>query len=384
LLLLFAVVAALNTAVTNSDNYRDARERSRYGMTSKELPEVARNVRRQEMQTVQAIQDDLDRTLQRKGARRLAPLVSLGEQAVRTPDGPTMCLVLETRVAMASGFETVIQLGFGNSRLGPVGTRGTAYGRLSNEGPMMRGTELRAQLDRLQSEAVSKVEEHSERGVDPGDELEEMAYGESPQQRNPNESNNTTGVTSTRAASTDVGGSYVDGEKDGPWTYWHENARKKAEGAYRIGKKVGVWTHWHDNGVKAAEGSWKGGRKEGVWNYWHPNRQRSTSGTYKNDKAEGTWIAWHENGRQRREDNYKDGRKEGVHYQWHPNGQKRIEGHFKDDLEHGRWTGWHDNGVIQVEGSTYENGKEEGVWTYRDRQGRVTRTETYRAGRLVK
>ena len=46
-------------------------------------------------------------------------------------------------------------------------------------------------------------------------------------------------------------------------------------------------------------------------------------------------------------------------------------------------TGWYDNGQKET-GGNYKDGKEDGLWTYWDKDGNVTKTETYKDDELVK
>ena len=108
---------------------------------------------------------------------------------------------------------------------------------------------------------------------------------------------------------------YVDGVKDGGYTYWYQNGKKKEEGNFRDGENDGLLTQWYENGQKGIE----------------------TNTRY--------IVGWYEN--------------TSYIVAWYENGQKKGEGNSK-------------------------YGKQEGLWTFWDKEGNVTKTETYKKGKLVK
>ncbi len=44
-------------------------------------------------------------------------------------------------------------------------------------------------------------------------------------------------------------GSYLEGKRNGMWTFWHWNRQKRAEGRLEDGKRVGDWKFWLDGGA---------------------------------------------------------------------------------------------------------------------------------------
>jgi hypothetical protein len=50
---------------------------------------------------------------------------------------------------------------------------------------------------------------------------------------------------------------------------YHENGKRKAEGHYLNGKKEGFWTFFHTNGKKESEGNFKDGKPTGKWSYFY-------------------------------------------------------------------------------------------------------------------
>ena len=64
-------------------------------------------------------------------------------------------------------------------------------------------------------------------------------------------------------------GRYVEGERDGLFTWWHKTHNKKAEGNFSRGKRTGLWRYWHESGMKRSEGRFEDDRPVGVWRSWN-------------------------------------------------------------------------------------------------------------------
>ena len=64
-------------------------------------------------------------------------------------------------------------------------------------------------------------------------------------------------------------GRYVDGQRDGLFTWWHPSHNKKAEGSFSKGKRVGLWRYWHESGMKRSEGRFEDDRPDGLWREWN-------------------------------------------------------------------------------------------------------------------
>jgi antitoxin component YwqK of YwqJK toxin-antitoxin module len=68
---------------------------------------------------------------------------------------------------------------------------------------------------------------------------------------------------------------------------------------------------------------------------------------------------------------------------YYENGNIRLLANYDNGLVAGSFTEFHENGKISESGF-YGNGlKKDGVWTYFDEQGKLTKTETYENGKLI-
>jgi len=160
-------------------------------------------------------------------------------------------------------------------------------------------------------------------------------------------------------------GNYINGKKNGNWTFWHENGQKESEGNYINGKKNGNWTYWNEKGQIYREKNYKDGKKDGGQTFWSNSSDPSyvwSVGNYKDGKLDGKSSSWHKNGKMRSEHNYTDGKLDGKFTYWHKNGQKELERNFKDAIRIGKVTEWNENGKKRWEGN-YSNGIPNGNWT---------------------
>lgn len=66
-------------------------------------------------------------------------------------------------------------------------------------------------------------------------------------------------------------GPYLDGVKQGYWSYWSVDGALILEGEYRDGLAEGLWTQWHEQGSLAAKGETVRGQFHGSCSFWHPD-----------------------------------------------------------------------------------------------------------------
>ena len=65
-----------------------------------------------------------------------------------------------------------------------------------------------------------------------------------------------------------IEGEYLDGKRNGRWTYWYEDGKKWSEANYQADVRHGKSTVWHENGRKYFEGNYKSGDRVGRWRFW--------------------------------------------------------------------------------------------------------------------
>lgn len=96
-------------------------------------------------------------------------------------------------------------------------------------------------------------------------------------------------------------GSFVDGSKDGLWTYYFEgysllfkyNGYKYAEGYYANGLQTGAWAVYYLNGQLRETCSYTNGKLNGQFNAWFKDGESQSKGSYNNDLKVGYWYTKH-------------------------------------------------------------------------------------------
>jgi antitoxin component YwqK of YwqJK toxin-antitoxin module/predicted esterase len=150
-------------------------------------------------------------------------------------------------------------------------------------------------------------------------------------------------------------GNFLDGKKDGKWTYWYDNGSKEMEEEYVKGKPNKNWTYWDKDGEKLGEGEFFYGT--GTWRQWYKGEKKERVEAFQKGDRHGRWLYWHENGR--------------IYYQ----------SEYKYDKPNGRWSGWNGYGNVVFD-IGYLEGKPHGKWTYWNEKGEIIKTENWSYGRL--
>lgn len=68
-------------------------------------------------------------------------------------------------------------------------------------------------------------------------------------------------------------GQFVEGERQGTFTWFHANGQRQLVGSYHRGEQVGTWTWWHENGLKATQGAYEREHPVGPWTWWSTEGQ---------------------------------------------------------------------------------------------------------------
>lgn len=173
-------------------------------------------------------------------------------------------------------------------------------------------------------------------------------------------------------------GNFLDGKKDGKWTYWYENGSKEMEEEYVNGKPHGNWAYWDKEGEKRGEGEFFYGT--GIWRQWYKGEKKERIESFQKGIRHGRWLYWHENGRIRYQSEYKYGKPYGRWSGWTEYGNVIFDIGYIDGKPHGKWTYWTDKGMKQNE-MGYSYGKIDGKVTMWDLQGRKMVEVEFRGGK---
>jgi antitoxin component YwqK of YwqJK toxin-antitoxin module len=167
-------------------------------------------------------------------------------------------------------------------------------------------------------------------------------------------------VGSTSSKKSIYVGEMVNGEKDGKWTRWNINGRKKSEDNYKNGRPDGESLYYWNDGSILSIGVWKEGRQIGEHRKYFENGELNKITHYdSNGLYHGKSISWWENGKPFIERTYIHGKETGKSYAWWESGRLRVESEKLNGKDIGTTTFYHnrDNNPISSKWH-YENGEQ--------------------------
>jgi uncharacterized protein len=110
-------------------------------------------------------------------------------------------------------------------------------------------------------------------------------------------------------------GDYKEGKKHG--TGILKDKLITYRGEWDMDKKNGVFVEISINNTKS-EGQYVNDLKQGVWTEWFPNGKKKSEAQYTNGKIEnGYYDEWYDNGHKKEEKAYLNGQLNGMHSQWY-------------------------------------------------------------------
>ena len=182
-------------------------------------------------------------------------------------------------------------------------------------------------------------------------------------------------------------------EKNKPEEYieYYESGQVKFKGFIdKDGNANGITTYYYENGNKQAEGMFENNKLQGEWTYFKENgvltkKEKFTLGELNSSKQ------YYQNGQLKREEYYMIGIKLRVKY-YYNNGNLHID---QQSANYPSITMYYENGEKQAVGNLKIDSKGEiitdenegliklGDWKYYDENGNLTKTETYKDGKVV-
>ena len=168
---------------------------------------------------------------------------------------------------------------------------------------------------------------------------------------------------------------FEDGLRHGDYTVWDmrfEGRRfVKTRGQHERGLKVGVWEVFYRNEALREKGLYVDGLREGSWTFWQFDDNKlqreaefragewhgrvadydelgnlASEGIYEQGKLNGPLIEFHPEGTVKSEKLYVDGRPSGPVRTYHPDGTPESEGELVDGKREGLWTYWNEDGSV--------------------------------------
>lgn len=216
----------------------------------------------------------------------------------------------------------------------------------------------------------------------------------------------------------------ANGEKDGPWKYYHFNGRLRGQQHFKHGKLEGEEIFYFDNGkmssfstykndletgesrtyfrvgIPRSVSQYKDGKRDGErraysgygyltaiehykldsldgpFSTYYPSGLMESKGFYSNGELEGAYTAYHENGKISQEGQYKNGKLQGEFKHYHPNGKLKSTQIFANGEAEGAYSEYYNNGQLFYK-TVYHGGKINGEVEYFDRDGKRFFIYTY-------
>jgi len=209
-------------------------------------------------------------------------------------------------------------------------------------------------------------------------------------------------------------GVFRNGYKNGLFTEYFNNGKKKTEVKYSMGIKDGIETEWYETGQKSKEVNVKNGIPNGILHEWNTDGSVKIeisyvngeivdgdysifnekgviigSNSYKNNfivaiqKSDGQYNQFYESGKLKYECYLNEhGNQDGLFVKWWENGSKKAEGFKNDGKLSGKLITW-DESTLKTSVQFFNNGKKDSVAVYWE-EGGIIRTQYYKNDILIK
>lgn len=177
---------------------------------------------------------------------------------------------------------------------------------------------------------------------------------------------------------------FKDGLYDGKYQLFKSNILRE-EGTYKEGRKDGVFKEYNMEGDKLKkQETYKDGKLEGISTSYFTDGTVDREKSYKASKEDGPERKYDfETGDLVTELFFVDGKMHGAQRQrMSSSNSYEILSNYTNGVKDGKYSEKYvDNDVVRKEG-TYKNGKEEGLWIHRDRDGSPSKEVNYKNGKL--
>lgn len=153
----------------------------------------------------------------------------------------------------------------------------------------------------------------------------------------------------------------MEGNKQGPWTFYYTLGKPKSKGAYSNNERTGKWTFFYESGQEQQKGEYRNDLPDGRWVWYYPDGNILREEDYLNGKEDGHYVEYNDDGSVITEGDYVEGEKEGF-WTYHV-GDMKEEGKYISGLRDGVWKYYYDNGNLMFQGN-YVQGNPDGKHLY--------------------
>jgi antitoxin component YwqK of YwqJK toxin-antitoxin module len=164
----------------------------------------------------------------------------------------------------------------------------------------------------------------------------------------------------------------------GRFQRWHPNGVLAEDGWYLEGHKHGTYVVVAETGIKESEVTYDRGQREGLALAWGQLGQLKERAHYVADRLDGEYEAF-AGQNPKAKGRYEDGLEEGPWTYWYPEGTRREEGRFQAGQREGPWRFWRQDGTLESEQS-FHGGALHGPAVEYDEAGRKLAERSYRDG----
>jgi len=178
---------------------------------------------------------------------------------------------------------------------------------------------------------------------------------------------------------------FINGKRNGKWTFWNENGNIVRTGSYAAGKRDGSYAYYFNDGSKKEEGAWKKDQRDGLWVKYSNNGNTQKEGTYSNGKKDGVWTTWNDKGLMASKYLYENNKvidKWAFKYQFYSNGNEKTLKSTRNNKLDGEQKTWYQNGQMKSTGN-YITGKENGDFQDLYENGQLRSQKTFLEGALT-
>ncbi|WP_338815531.1 hypothetical protein V9L05_23390 (plasmid) [Bernardetia sp. Wsw4-3y2] len=186
----------------------------------------------------------------------------------------------------------------------------------------------------------------------------------------------------------------LDGNRNGQWKYYYENGQVKADEKYICGKRIGLQLEYYysgklkcntfnsiENTIKTCY--YENENVESIIKYsteYEPSTEKDS--TVIKIKIIET-IEYYETGELKYTSKEKNGDEDGKWFEYWKNGFVKMKEEFKNGLENGTFIDYYENGNVEWQ-AEMKDGEYDGKQYHCNQEGKVTKIETWKNGKLIK
>ncbi len=171
--------------------------------------------------------------------------------------------------------------------------------------------------------------------------------------------------------------------REGLFTYYWSNGKKRDEGEYKSGKRDGQWTSWYFDGEKRFEGTYDKDDRQGEWTFYHKNGQVRTKPVFLDDEKDGASVIYYDNGDKWEDVKFSKGKLDGEFTVYHKGGKVQRKGKYVKDSLEGSYESYWENGNMSYKGEFSDN-KRHGTWEFFHSSGKKSCEVEYKKGKFIK